>query len=41
MKIDKDQIRFVELKLIMRTRKSLTFKTPFECFHRTTVALIT
>jgi IS30 family transposase len=39
--IDKEQIRFVESRLNMRPRKYLEFRTPFECFHETTVALET
>jgi IS30 family transposase len=41
MTIGKEQTCFVESRLNMRPRKSLGFKTPFECFHGTTVALET
>ncbi len=40
-KICKEQTCFVESRLNMRPRKSLEFKTPFECLHGLTVALET
>jgi len=38
-KIRKERIDFVESRLNRRPRKTLDFRTPFECFHGTTVAL--
>ena len=38
-RIRKEQINFVESRLNRRPRKTLGFRTPYECFHGTTVAL--